>query len=213
MAFNLDILIKRWKTKSWRIPETAIISGLFIGTILGEGELWYIVVIASAIAMLSKHIIRFKGKNIFNPASFGLVAVSIIFSVSHGWWASSNIYATILFGLFIAYWFQRFHLVLGFWVPFALLSVFLTLFVTKQPLDVVGPFLNNTALFFSFLMLTEPKTSPIQPKGRVMFGVLVAIFYLIFRFFTPGNSILLGLLLANLFVPFINKIEMKRQGM
>ena len=81
----LDLFIEYFKSKTWFFPQSALISGLFIGGLLTQNLQWYIYILAGAIAILSKHLIKFQQKHIFNPANFGVLLVSIIFGVSHTW--------------------------------------------------------------------------------------------------------------------------------
>ncbi len=204
-AVIADGAIKYFKTKKFVFSKSATISGLFVGNILAVGEAFHVVIIAALLAILSKHIIKIKGKHIFNPASFGLVSVIYIFGAAHAWWASREFLAVLILGLYVVYRFERFHLVLAYLVSYALMFSVFSLFAGQNPSGILGQLLDPTLLFFTFLMLIEPKTSPFTTKGRIVFGIVAAFFTFALPFVYTFNLIPFNLLLANLTTPIINK--------
>ncbi|MCM8786409.1 MAG: RnfABCDGE type electron transport complex subunit D [Candidatus Omnitrophica bacterium] len=200
-AASVDSLITYLKYKKIIFPTSAIISGLIISLVLSPGVNWYIPIFASVVAIGSKHIIRIKGKHIFNPANFGLLLSMLIFHVYLVWWGASIPYLVLVLGGIIAYKFKRFHLVLSFIITqYVLLGIYFLL--KNYPLYKV--FL-MTNYFFIFVMLLEPKTSPIRRGGRIAYGILTGFFSSILLLFNPGyDPSVTGLTMANLFVPIIN---------
>src|SRR3989338_6948833 len=65
IAAASDILIKRVLLRQKLIPKSAVISGFIVSGILDYHQPWFILVIFSILAILSKHTIRFKGRHIF----------------------------------------------------------------------------------------------------------------------------------------------------
>ncbi len=178
-AVVTDLAITYFKEKSVSLPKTAIISGLFIATILEVNNPFY-AAIAAVIAMVSKHVIKVKNRNVFNPATFGLIISSIIFPVSFAWWSTSMIPVLVL-GLVVATYYKRLHLVLPFLVVYFLLTQ-------------VNPISSSYIFFFAFFMLTEPMTSPTRRNGRILYGVVIAI---IAAFVPHSDPILVALLVGN----------------
>lgn len=203
----LDLAINYLKDKKFFFPSSAIISGLIIGSVLAPGQNYSLALIASAIAIASKHIIRLEGRHIFNPANFGLFSAGLLLSATFSWWGSSFPPLVILFGLFIAYRMKRFHLMLSFLITYAILMSLYSL-LTRQPV------LNNILLanlYFIFFMLIEPKTSPMTRKGRVIYGALTALFASTFIAILPKyDPSLLALVSADIFVPVLNRMESNR---
>ncbi len=63
-----------------------------------------------------------------------------------------------------------------------------------------------------FFMLTEPKTTPILKKGKIIYGILTAIFtFLILIFIPQYEESLAALVVANILVPIINKITIRKK--
>ena len=91
---------------------------------------WWIFAGTSAIALLSKYLIRVRGRHVFNPSNFGLVLCFLLLGASRAdplalWWGPLSpalVFALVLIvvGGFLIL--RRLHLVgvaVGFWVAFA----------------------------------------------------------------------------------------------
>mgnify|MGYP001603795473 FL=1 len=189
--------------KQTHFPTTAVISALIIGIVL-TANVW-ITALAAIVAILSKHIIRFKGRHIFNPANFGVLITLLIFNSYQTWWGATNYVAVIVLGLVIAYKMRRFHLVISFLAVNFILTLLET-FILNSDLSAFlsGYLMNGTMLFFVFVMVMEPKTSPIRRQGRIIFAAMAAIFSFFIKIFYPELVFVGALAAANLFVPLLN---------
>lgn len=194
VAAGLDLAIKKYfQGKSFQIPKSAIISGLFVSTVLEQGTPLFAIVAASAIAILSKHIIRLSGKHIFNPANFGMLCALLFLSTSHGWWASISPIA-ILLGMIVVWRFGSFHQVAPFLFVYYLLNFFY---------NNALPTLDFTLLFFTFYMFIEPKTSPSNRNARIVYGALSGAVIFAATIFFPLHPIFVGLATMNVLGFFI----------
>jgi len=190
----LDLLINNRFFKKTIFPNSAIISGFIISGILDYRQPWLILAIFSTLAILSKHIISFKHKHIFNPANFSLF-MATLFKIPLTWNIESNIFLIIIFGLYFAYTYKKFSHILGF------LSFFVGLFFISgiNPLGIIS-------WFFLFIMLIEPKTSGYGRLRGFIFGSIAGIAsFLIFRFMPRYDMFVSSLFLANLFNPALEK--------
>ncbi len=201
-AFVLDHLIIYAEEKRFRLHTSPIISGLFIGLILDPSNLLYIPLAAAVFAILSKHVLRF-GKQIFNPATFGIILVYFIFGAEIGWVGAFSIIAIALGSILLHVKFKRFHLVLSFLITFFIISLVYSVFWGNASTAL---FLNYPLYFMASFMLVEPKTSPISRNARIYYGFFAAIVIFLGGIVFP-EAILLGLLISNLFVPLFNRIK------
>lgn len=205
---TLDSIIGYFKFKELEFPQSALISGLFIGGLLTQNLQWYIYVLAGAVAILSKHLIKFQQKHIFNPANLGILLVSIIIGASHTWWISSPLILVLVFGIFIIWRLRRFDLTLSFLISYYLINSIVELLQGAQFQEIYFTIINGGVIyFFSMYMLIEPKTNPSQRKQRIAYGVLVAVLFVAFHFFIPRHDLPLALAVGNMFVPILNKIN------
>ena len=204
----LDFAVNYFKYKAFEFPQSALISGLFIGGLLTQNLQWHVYVIAGAIAILSKHLIKIQQKHIFNPANLGILLVSMIFGASHTWWISSPLILVLIFGSFIIWRLKRFDLAISFLVGYYLVNSVVELLQGAGLQEVYYTIINGGVIyFFSMFMLIEPRTNPAARKQRIAYGVLVAVLFTLFHFFIPQHDIVLALAVGNILVPILNKLK------
>jgi Na+-translocating ferredoxin:NAD+ oxidoreductase RnfD subunit len=155
---------------------------LIIAMVMTPLEPWYVLAVTSAVAIVSKYILRGRNANIFNPAALALVVTFYFFHTGQSWWGAlpdlSSMFLLALFasGIFIADRVNKIPLVLVFlgayFVFFTLTSYFgdagLVADIFRAP-DL------HAALFFAFIILTDPPTSPVKYRGQVIFALIVAV--------------------------------------
>ncbi|NQT46179.1 MAG: RnfABCDGE type electron transport complex subunit D [Candidatus Omnitrophica bacterium] len=203
-ATLIDISIGYKKNGKIAFPQSAFITGMIIGMVLSPGVRWYIPLAASSAAIIQKHLIRYKGRHIFNPANLGLLSTMFIFSAYTTWWGQSFWPLIVAVGLFVCYRMQRLH------IPLVFISTFFIIFalenaVAKAPI-FDSLFLVN--LFFVFVMLIEPKTTPRSRIGQYIYAVSAAAFSFMFFKFAPQHDFsVLTLASANLLTPLLNNIK------
>ena len=207
-TITLDLLIEYFKSKTWYFSQSALISGLFIGGLLTQNLQWYVYVLAGFIAILSKHLIKFQQKHIFNPANFGILLVSIIFGVQHTWWISSPLILVLIFGIFIIWRLKRFDLTISFLISYYLINSIIGLLRGSNFNDIYLTIINGGVIyFFSMFMLIEPRTHPTARRQKVIYGILVAVLFIILRFIIPQHDLPLALAVGNAFVPILNSLK------
>ncbi len=81
-ACGLDVALRSRLTGVTAVPTGALISGLIVALLLPEGQPWYVPLGAASTAIASKHLLRRRGGNIFNPAAVG-IAVSVLLFPGH----------------------------------------------------------------------------------------------------------------------------------
>ena len=217
-----DLFIEYFKSKEWIFPQSALISGLFIGGLLTQGLQWYVYVIAGAIAILSKHLIKFQQKHIFNPANFGVLIVSIIFGVLPTWWISSPLILVLIFGIFILWRLKRIDLELSFMAAYFILIFLINISnpvtcgmmgmrcpMQPSPLtDTYYSIINGGVIyFFAMFMLIEPKTNP--RNNRIHYGILVAVMLIAAEKLIPQHSIPVALAIGNILVPLFDRFKLE----
>lgn len=195
-----------WVLRSeWEFPSGALLTGLIIGVILRPQEPTSVVVAVSVIAIVSKHVLRTRWSNIFNPAALALVTSSFLFSTGQSWWGSMpdfgpvGIVVMCVTGLFIADRINKLPLVVVF------LGAYFALFTVAsflgKPVDVAEIFRTpdlQATLFFAFFMVDDPPTCPARYEDQIPFGLIVAVAsFLIFIVVGAVYFLPAGLLVAN----------------
>lgn len=196
-------------------PESSIITGLILSAIMGPLSLqeeWLWIVVASAAAIASKYILVTRSSHIFNPAAFGAVAVGLL-GYSASWWIGNSVTFPLMLigGLLIAHKIRRLHLVVTFLLVYTCLLVLDIFLVRGDGLSSVATlldalFMSSPILFFAFVMLVEPLTSPQTKRKRVYFGAFVGAALFLPQWFLSQVpfSLELALLAGNLFSRIIS---------
>lgn len=203
-ALFIDIAVNYLKLKRFILSPSTIITGLIVVGVLSFDSPNHLLIaaIASAVAVLAKHFIVYNKKHIFNPASIGILIVSIFFTSAVSWWAASNIWLTIIFGLFILYKLKKYELTLSYLITHSLIVIAIAIFTKSSILSNLA----LTNLYFVSFMLIEPITSPLKKKARIVYGSLVAVISLIsLQIFPTIDHSIVGLLIANAFSRVLDK--------
>jgi Na+-translocating ferredoxin:NAD+ oxidoreductase RnfD subunit len=205
-AAGMELVLVRLGDGRWRIPSSALLSGLITGMVLGPFEPWYTALIAGVIATNAKHLLRLGRGHLFNPAAFGLLAVFLLFGTGQSWWGalaelSVPMVAVLLTaGYLVADRANKLPAALSFLGAFVGLITLATFTGMGGEVQALfrPPFL-QAALFFAFFMVTDPPTSPVPYRDQFWFGAAVAaagaVAYLATR---SEDFLLVGLLAGNL---------------
>lgn len=202
--------------------ESAIITGLILSAVIGPVSLsdeWHWLLIAAAAAIASKYVFAIRKSHIFNPAAFGAVFVGLL-GYSASWWIGGAVTLPVVLvgGLLILYKIRRTHLVASFLAVYAILILAPALLSRAEVFVVRGGgfadipqllhiiFISSPILFFSFVMLVEPLTSPQARRWRIWFGALIgAVLFIPQWFFSEVSFPLeLALLVGNIFARIVS---------
>jgi Na+-translocating ferredoxin:NAD+ oxidoreductase RnfD subunit len=204
----LDCIIAYIREKRLILSESPIISGLIIAYVLSLDQPWWMIVLAAVLAIISKHIIRFRGKHIFNPAAFGIFMVILLFGTTTQWRGTYIWYILMPPGLYFAYRLRKLEVLIGYVVTALFLFGIQAL---TQGICLFSAF-GYLSYFYIFVMVVEPKTTPITPLGKIIFGSGAAT--LIFILTEAGAKFdveLFSLLGFNILVPVLNSLTKRRQ--
>ncbi len=150
--------------------------------------------------MASKYMLAPGGKHIFNPAAFAVALTYLTINQTASWWVGSGPMLPYVLpaGLLLVRKLGRFDLVLSF-LAAALGVTFLVDVFTGTDLIATFQkiFLYSPLLFFAFIILTEPLTTPPTRKLRITYGVVVGLLFapqlhIGSVFMTPELAILIG---------------------
>ncbi len=201
-------------TRAWKLPSydprSALISGLSLCLLMRTDSLW-LAVVSTAVAILSKFVLRVGTKHLFNPTNFGLVCMVGLTDrvwVSPGQWGNDAIFAFFMacLGGFVVNRALRSDVSLAFLGFYAALLLSRSLWL-GEPLSIPLHRLHNGALLlFSFFMISDPRTTPNSKAGRLLFAMMVALGVGTIQFVLfQTNGLLWSLALCSLSVPVIDK--------
>lgn len=158
---------------------TAFILMLIISPTRTVGEAVFIFW-AALLAIASKYILAIGKKHIFNPAAFAVALIAVTINHSASWWVGTLplLPFVAIGGALIVRKIIRFDLVLSFLIT-ALISVGLGALINGgNPFTGSwGALINSGLLFFAFIMITEPLTTPPTRRLRILYGMLVGLLF------------------------------------
>jgi len=204
-AEALDVFLLRWRNGRWEYPSGAVLTGLIIAMVLSPNEPWYVGACTSAIAIISKYIVRTRSANVFNPAALALVVTFYIFDTGQSWWGAlpdATPYALTLLvgtGVFISDRVNKIPMVLAF------LGLYYGLFTAMaflgNPGHVAEIFRSpdlQAVLYFALFILTDPPTSPVKYQDQIVCGALIALVSVaVFEWVGAAYYLLAGVLVGN----------------
>jgi Na+-transporting NADH:ubiquinone oxidoreductase subunit NqrB len=193
-------------------PRSPLITALSLTLLLRTDQV-LLAVLAAAIAIGSKFLVRVNGKHVFNPANVALVPTMLITDrawVSSGQWGSTAIVAFALacLGLLVLTHAKRAETTVGFLAVYAGLLFGRALWLEDPWSIPLHQIQNGALLLFAFFMISDPKTTPNTARGRYLFSGIVAViaFAIQFVFYEPNGPILALVILAPL-VPLIDALS------
>jgi Na+-transporting NADH:ubiquinone oxidoreductase subunit NqrB len=208
-------LLTQWIcSRAWKLerfdPRSALITGLSLCLLFRSNHL-ALALAGAVVAIASKFVLRFRGKHIFNPTNFGLVAMMLATDgaawVSPGQWGNVAFFGFLMVcaGGLVVMRARRSDVTLAF------LGVYLALVIGRslwlgEPMTIPLHRLQSGALLlFAFFMVSDPRTTPDSRAGRILFATLVAYgaWDVQFRLFRT-NGLLWSLALFALAVPLID---------
>jgi glycine betaine catabolism B len=164
---------------------------------------------ASIWAMGSKYILAINKKHIFNPAAFAVALTALTINQAASWWVGTAYMmpAVLIGGILIVRKIRRWDLVYSFFA--VSLAVILGTSVLKGEslaLTINRIFLDSPILFFAFVMLTEPLTTPPTQGLQVIYGAIVGYLFVPTThvgsfYFTPELALVAGNIYSYLVSP------------
>src|SRR5215471_11619959 len=188
-------------------PASALLTGNGVAFILRvpgtpHGDWWslhgaWIFAATAAVSLLSKHMIRWRGRHVFNPSNFGLVLCFLVLSENRAapldfWWGPMSIWLAlaialiVLGGLTILSRLRLLVIAGGFWLAFAGgVGVLAASGHSMTARWHLGPITgwsfwwllvtSPEILIFLFFMITDPMTIPKGRVARVVYAVSVGL--------------------------------------
>ena len=176
----VDLGAGKLYTGKWKNPASAYISGISVSILVRSTFLWPYVITA-AISILSKYVIRYKGRHIWNPSNLGIswmlfFAPLYVAGLSVQW--GNNLIPMIVIwclGLYIVYRAKRLHITLTYVLSFSVFA-FVRSYITTDPfLAELAPLTGPMYQLFIFFMITDPPTNVRSKKGQVLVVFIVAL--------------------------------------
>ncbi len=171
-----------------RLPHvaSAYISGISVGILIRSPFLWPYVLCA-ALSIMSKYVLRWRGRHLWNPSNFGVSAMLFLYptavaSLSIQW--GNSIWPMVIvwiLGSIIVSRLRRLHICATYVLTFVLLA-WLRSRITGNPFAAsVAPLTGPMYQLFVFFMITDPRTTVSGRAGQCAVAALVAVVEMVLR--------------------------------
>ena len=203
----LEFSIALWRRRVILWPASALLTGNGVAFVLRvpgtrHGDWWsvrgwWIFAGAAAISLLSKHVLTWGGRHVFNPSNFGLLVCFVVLGRGRAdpldfWWGASSpaLVATLAVivagGLVILSRLRLLRVALGFWTSFAVglgaVALVGHALVARWHLGPITGFhlwwvlvTSPEVLVFMFFMITDPQTAPRGPSARLLYAISLGL--------------------------------------
>ncbi|MHB8469873.1 MAG: FG-GAP-like repeat-containing protein [Gaiellaceae bacterium] len=204
-VLEVAIALRKQHVIMW--PASALLTGNGVAFVLrvpgtAHGDWWslrgwWIFAATAAGALLSKHVIKWRGEHVFNPSNIGLVVCFLALGRTRvepldfwwgpmSWWMALTLVIIVTGGFTILARLELLRVALSFWAAFAVgiggLALAGHAMTARWHLGPITGFsfwwvlvTSPEVLVFLFFMITDPKTAPRSPRARVGYAVILGV--------------------------------------
>lgn len=216
-AVVVDVLFALVKKRKRMMPDGAAITGLIVAMILSLNTAWPIIASTAGLSIISKHLLVYKKRAIFNPAAFGLFLSIPIFHAEQSWWGAFGdlpgwyIPLLLIGGYAVTNRVNKYPQVFVFFMTTFAMLLAMAYVHKGDAFDALRPPFINATLFFGCFMLTDPPTSPAKIRDQVVFGIIAAITgTVIYELYGGLMYLFIGLLAGNVIHLLMQRLTANR---
>ncbi|MGH9968400.1 MAG: hypothetical protein ACREBG_11310 [Pyrinomonadaceae bacterium] len=185
-AIIAELVLGRIFFGKWLNLASAYITGISVGILVRSPAFWPYA-LCSVISIMSKYVLRVKGRHLWNPSNFGICALLFLApetaaSLSIQW--SNFIWPMLVIwvlGSIIIWRAKRFHISATYVVSFFAFA-FLRSWITGHPWQAeIAPITGPMYQLFVFFMVTDPKTTVRSKTGQCVVVFFVALVEMLLR--------------------------------
>ncbi len=158
---------------------SSYISGISVGILIRSPAFWPYA-LCGAISIMSKYVIRWKGRHLWNPSNFAICAMLLlapeaVSTLSIQW--GNDIWPLLILwtlGAFIMYRVKLFHITATYVLSFLAFAALRSLITGHAFLAEVAPITGPMYQLFIFFMITDPRTTVKRKWAQCLVAFLVA---------------------------------------
>jgi enediyne biosynthesis protein E5 len=181
-----ELILGRVFTGKFPNLASSYITGISVGILVRSPAFWPYAV-CSIVSIMSKYVLRVKGRHIWNPSNFGIsvllfLAPETVATLSIQW--GNNVWPMLVIwvlGSIIIWRVRRFHIT-GIYVVSFFVFAFLRSWITGSPWQSeIAPITGPMYQLFIFFMITDPKTTVRTTRGQCVVVFIVALVEMVLR--------------------------------
>ena len=207
-----EVVLSRLMFGKWPHLASAYVSGISVGILVRSPFFWPYALCA-VVSIMSKYVIRAKGRHLWNPSNFGIVALLVlapqaVATLSVQWgntlWPMLVVWTL---GSVIVARLSRFHICATYVLSFLAFAA-LRSGLTGQPFAAeVAPITGPMYQLFIFFMITDPKSTVLNRRGQIAVAFSIALVECILRLNHNIHAPYFALFLVG---PLANSLEIWR---
>jgi Na+-translocating ferredoxin:NAD+ oxidoreductase RnfD subunit len=186
-AIIIELLLGRIFYGKWLNLASAYITGISVGILIRSPAFWPYA-LCSVLSIMSKYVLRVKGRHLWNPSNFGICALLLLapetvagLSIQWGNFIWGPPLVIWILGSIIIWRARRFHISATYVLSFLALA-FLRSWITGHPWEAeIAPITGPMYQLFVFFMITDPKTTVRSKTGQCLVVFLVAVAEMLLR--------------------------------
>lgn len=185
-AIVTELVLGRIFFGKWLNLASAYITGISVGILVRSPAYWPFL-LCSVISIMSKYVLRVKGRHIWNPSNFGIAVLLFLapetMAILSIQWGNNLLPIVVIWtlGSIIIWRARRFHISATYVVSFFLFA-FLRSWITGHPWQAeVAPITGPMYQLFVFFMITDPKTTVRSRMAQCVVAFCVALVEFLLR--------------------------------
>lgn len=185
-AVITELLLGKLIDGKWKNLSSAYISGISVSILIRSTMLWPFALTA-VLSVMSKYVLRYNGRHIWNPSNFGISWVLVFLPLSAaalGIQWGNNLWPMLviwMLGLFIVWRVNRLHISLTYVLSFTFFSLIRSLILGDSFFTELAPITGPMYQLFIFFMITDPPTTVRSRNWQIIVVFLVALVEFVLR--------------------------------
>ena len=187
-SLGTELILGKLVTGKWKNLASSYVSGISVGILIRSPMFWPYA-LCSMLSITSKYVLRYKGRHIWNPSNFGVVALLLLASnsvavLSIQW--GNNIWAMVVIwflGFVIVWRVDRLHISATYILSFLFFALIRSWLSGNPFLGEVAPITGPMYQLFTFFMITDPRTTVSSRWGQYLVPFLIAAVEMVLRFY------------------------------
>jgi Na+-translocating ferredoxin:NAD+ oxidoreductase RnfD subunit len=185
-ALVAEVVLGRIFFSKWLNLSSAYISGISVGILIRSPAFWPYA-LCSVISIMSKYVLRVKGRHLWNPSNFGIcvllfLAPETVAALTVQW---GNFMAPLLviwiLGSLIIYRARRIHISATYVLSFFAFAFVRSWITGDSWWAEIAPITGPMYQLFIFFMVTDPKTTVKSVKWQCVVVFIVAFAEMLLR--------------------------------
>ena len=182
-----ELILSKLMYGEWRKNfSSAYITGISISMLIRSTFLWPFA-LAAVLSIMSKYVLKHRGRHIWNPSNFGLSWLFFFapFSVAglSIQWGNNFLPMMVIWalGIVIVLKARRLHITLTYVLGFLFFAYLRSLLTGASFFTEVAPLTGPMYQLFVFFMITDPATTVKNRKGQILVAFLIAFVEFLLR--------------------------------